>query len=613
MTRARIRNASRRRHFVPKGFTTALGVVAIAAAAPLVAQSASGALRSGSVTTSDDVAAAAAQGSVDTRELVVNGDFEDGLNGWRINDSGTTALSLSRSARSGGGAALLKATTTGTVTLNDATNTVSSTEAGATYQASAYVKGSSSGLSALLRLRETVNGQLVDSGGSLVQLTTSWQKVTLTYTTKSTGGRLDLNVVGWKFPAGASLTIDDVSLRKVANAPVSSSTKPAPSTTTSAVVTKPTTSVPPTSQPVTSVPPTSQPVSSTTAAPQPPTSTTTASSKPTTSFTVITKSSTSTTSATVSSKPTTSTTTAVTTSKPVTSTTTAPPPSSGGGSGCFTARGIPTCGGTYLGAAIGSNTDPAAKEKQYGTNLALHRTYYSSTAISGAVKNAKADISAGRVPWISFKLPYSWTDMVNGKGDAWARDIATQLDAVNGPVWVAFHHEPEKDGNLKDWVKLQARLSPILRSADNVAFTIILTGWNQVFTNDPQYSFQAMWPGDGLVDILGIDPYNDYGVVKNGTMITKSTELKEYYGPLAAFASAHRARWAVAETGYTDVQAARDPAWLNRAFTDMRSMGGIGLSYFDTHLNAYGSWALETNEKVDAYSSALRGTTRFGR
>ena len=33
---------------------------------------------------------------------------------------------------------------------------------------------------------------------------------------------------------------------------------------------------------------------------------------------------------------------------------------------------------------------------------------------------AKADIAAHRVPWISFKLPYSWPDMVAGKGDAGA-------------------------------------------------------------------------------------------------------------------------------------------------------------------------------------------------
>ena len=33
---------------------------------------------------------------------------------------------------------------------------------------------------------------------------------------------------------------------------------------------------------------------------------------------------------------------------------------------------------------------------------------------------AKTDLAERRLPWISFKLPYSWADMATGKGDAWA-------------------------------------------------------------------------------------------------------------------------------------------------------------------------------------------------
>jgi len=100
-------------------------------------------------------------------------------------------------------------------------------------------------------------------------------------------------------------------------------------------------------------------------------------------------------------------------------------------------------------------------------------------------------------------------------------------------------------------------------------------------------------------------------VVKNGKMITRSVELKQYYAPLAAFAAAHHVHWAVAETGYTDLQAARDPAWLNRAFTDMRAMGGVGLAYFDSSLNSIGDWPLDTQEKVGAFGSALRLSARL--
>ena len=48
---------------------------------------------------------------------------------------------------------------------------------------------------------------------------------------------------------------------------------------------------------------------------------------------------------------------------------------------------------------------------------------------------------------------------------------------LDGPVWLAFHHEPEGDGDLRAWTAMQARLAPIVReTAPNVAYSIILTG-----------------------------------------------------------------------------------------------------------------------------------------
>jgi hypothetical protein len=111
-------------------------------------------------------------------------------------------------------------------------------------------------------------------------------------------------------------------------------------------------------------------------------------------------------------------------------------------------RGIPQQGSTLLGAAYGGNSDPTAWEGDLGRQLGVRRTFWQSTNVDSAVRTAKADVAANRVPWLSFKLPHSWPDMVAGKGDAWAKDIALKLKAVDGPVWVAFHHEPENDGDI---------------------------------------------------------------------------------------------------------------------------------------------------------------------
>ena len=120
-----------------------------------------------------------------------------------------------------------------------------------------------------------------------------------------------------------------------------------------------------------------------------------------------------------------------------------------------------------------------------GQQLGVRRTYWGATQVDSAVKIAKTDLAAGRLPWISFKLPYGWADMAAGKGDAWIRDLATKLSKLNGPVWLAFHHEPEGDGDIKQWTAMQARLAPIVRStAPNVAYSIVLTGWHQLYGDD---------------------------------------------------------------------------------------------------------------------------------
>jgi hypothetical protein len=277
----------------------------------------------------------------------------------------------------------------------------------------------------------------------------------------------------------------------------------------------------------------------------------------------------------------------------------------------ISSRGVPGCG-AFMGVAEGSNSPLDSREAQVG-KFGLHRTYWGPTNVTSAVKMAKGDVANRRVPWLSFKLPYSWADMAAGRGDAWARDVATRLGALNGPVWVAFHHEPEGDGPIADWVAMQKHLSPILRAKRNIAFTVITTGWDTFFAGQPSYRLNALLPDPSIVDIVGIDAYNEYGVTKNGVKSTKMTEMKKYYAEIAPWAKKHHVAWAVAETGYTDAAAAHDAAWLARAFNDLVSYGGIGLVYFDSNLNpiADSTWPLKPAAKLNQFKQTLTGATRL--
>jgi hypothetical protein len=277
----------------------------------------------------------------------------------------------------------------------------------------------------------------------------------------------------------------------------------------------------------------------------------------------------------------------------------------------FSERGIPSPGcGPLLGAAYNSNTDPSVWEAELGRSLGVRRTYWGPTQVASAVTVAKADVAKHRIPWISFKLPHSWADMAAGKGDVWVRDLATRLAQVDGPVWVAFHHEPEGDGPIADWTAMQEHLAPIVRStAPNVAYTAILMGWYQI-SGDVRYSLDKVWPNT-TIDIAGFDPYNWYGTKKsNGTVDTKAVDMKAaYFDPISTWAAGKKMAWAVAETGYTNVAHTADPTWLPRTFAGLKSDHGIAMAYFNTPLNSEETWTwVLGGAKKTAFATTLAGT-----
>jgi hypothetical protein len=277
--------------------------------------------------------------------------------------------------------------------------------------------------------------------------------------------------------------------------------------------------------------------------------------------------------------------------------------------GCrYSERGIPSCG-ALLGAAYGSNTGVLDWEAELGHRLGVHRTYYAQDGVSQAVEQARADLSYGRMPWVSFKLPYSWRDMAAGKGDAWARDLAKRLSKLDGPVWLAFHHEPENDGPMNEWTRMQQHLAPLVRrEAPNVAYTIILTGWNQVY--GPSWlSLDAIWPTGSPIDLVGFDVYNDYGVLRSdGTLDTTPTDLgNEFFVHFQDFSQRYGVPWAIAETGITDEFAQSHPQWIRETYRQLVQHGGLALSYFNSHLNSTASWRMDAVKEHD-FAKALSGS-----
>ena len=288
-----------------------------------------------------------------------------------------------------------------------------------------------------------------------------------------------------------------------------------------------------------------------------------------------------------------------------------PPPPTGGdtmSNGCpISNRGIPGSCGAFLGSAYGGNADPTQWEASMNRQLGVRRTFYGATGVTKAVSTASADLAKGRLPWISFKLPHSWSEMAAGKGDAWARDLATKLSKLDGPVWLAFHHEPETDGDIKQWTAMQAHLAPIVRAtAPNVAYSIILTGYHQYY-GAAQYSLASLWPKNTKIDMAGFDIYNQYGVVKDGNVNTKGTQMvPQYFSKLKTWSDSTGVPWGIAETGYTNKASEDDPQWVNRTYTELKQYGGKAFTYFNTNLNSIANWELSTQLKKNQFAAAIK-------
>jgi hypothetical protein len=278
----------------------------------------------------------------------------------------------------------------------------------------------------------------------------------------------------------------------------------------------------------------------------------------------------------------------------------------------ISARGVPRSGALF-GAAVGSNSDPARFEAQIGQRLGVRRTFWGADQVDQAVAVARQDLAQGRLPWISFKLPYSWGKMTAGVGDAWTLDLTAKLAQLPGPVWVAFHHEPEGDGRLQDWTAMQERLGPMVRQgAPNVGFTVILTGWHQLFGPD-KHSLDSIWP-DTKVDVAGFDIYNKYGTTPDGHKITTVTDMRAtYFEPLSRWAKKKGVAWGLAETGVNDAASKRYPLLIQRTYADLVATGGVALSYFNTTLNSTSSWAITSSTKLDQFARTLKHSPTFPR
>jgi hypothetical protein len=261
------------------------------------------------------------------------------------------------------------------------------------------------------------------------------------------------------------------------------------------------------------------------------------------------------------------------------------------------------------GCSIEGNGDPVARHESIaGTPIGLRRTFWDMGKVDRLVATAKADILAGRLPWVSVKIGL-WLSVTDGAIDAALLALFTKLAALPGPVWFTAHHEPEDDiegtppeqvGGAAAWRSAQARIRRVLdqSGATNVAFASILMAW----TFDPKSNRKpADWWVPGIWDFAGIDVYQDSEAAGAPYTMTGWKNAKAFY-------DARGCRIAIGEWGNrgTNAVAAAEMS----AFRDYCIDNGIpGMSYFDSSLNAAtGTWRL-TGEPLARFRELMKVPT----
>jgi len=50
-----------------------------------------------------------------------------------------------------------------------------------------------------------------------------------------------------------------------------------------------------------------------------------------------------------------------------------------------------------------------------------------------------------------------------------------------------------------------------------------------------------------------------------------------------------------------------DPTWVTQTYNELKALGGVAFTYFNSTLNSTANWALTTAKKKAQFTAAMRG------
>jgi hypothetical protein len=217
-----------------------------------------------------------------------------------------------------------------------------------------------------------------------------------------------------------------------------------------------------------------------------------------------------------------------------------------------------------------SGSDTAAKNASYGP-LTIRRSYQPAAAgmpASWAASNAGVDVGVRASAWSGKP---SITAMAAGSLDSQTLTFLRSIPKSH-VAFVSIWHEP--DGKIKDGTFTLSVYKQAFARFCGLVQQVKAEGWPHLYsfqcvttwsgTNpSPGTTYADLWPGDGLVDVYGLDGYSHVG---DGPTL---------WGPGVAFAQSKGIPWCIPEIGYGN-QGSQDVSWMNRQIDYITSTGTGG-------------------------------------
>lgn len=271
--------------------------------------------------------------------------------------------------------------------------------------------------------------------------------------------------------------------------------------------------------------------------------------------------------------------------------------------------------GAYLGAYAfpqgGRRAAIAEFEKKTGRKLAIDHVYY-GWADEFPTDDDKWTVQQGRIPFLNWSSALAkregqlqFADIAAGKHDDVIDARADDVKAFGSPIFLSFQHEPgriigsgpDRAGTSEDYVAAWRHIVERFeaRGATNVSWVWILTAASY---KNSTVGVEAAYPGDDVIDWIGVDGYNGYLCIQGRNWRTFKTVFKDFY----AWAEQRDKPLMVAEWGVTEdpQQPGRKGEWYKETAEALSDLPRFkALVYFNS-APACENW-------IDTSESALAG------